>query len=85
MDEIVLYAYEFIRMEYLTKFLKWTREKAENPEHAFFINCAGEALIGKNGIDCQPFINATGCGEISGASFRTMASDYGMFKQSNNY
>ena len=80
-DEALMYAYESVRMEFLTECLGWDREVAETHDNPFFINTMGSRLIDKKGIDTGPFMGATGCGEITGGSFRTMMSDYGINHQ----
>ena len=74
-DEALLYAYENVRSEFLIQMLGWDRESAENTDLPFFINTKGSALC-KNGIDTGPFVDAVGCGDMKGGSFRTMMCDY---------
>ena len=71
----LLYCFESVRHEFLTQILGWKPEEADNLDRPFFIGTNGSLLIGRKGINLNPFVTATSCGPLTGKSFRTMMSD----------
>ena len=73
---LIFEVYEFLRFEYLSKVLKWTREEAMDGDKPFFISTQGTALVNrKRSLNCEMFGKVTGCHGLTNGTFREMMSN----------